>query len=103
MAGEVKRSRVLDLIFAVYEDRKTPRRRTLKAAKIVHYHGEPIDCVVRDLSATGAGLVIESPIDIPPRFCLLFENKAPAACFICQVGNNEGLRHGFKGHYPLMH
>jgi len=90
MAGGVKRSRVLDLIFAVYEDRKTPRRRTLKAAKIVHYHGEPIDCVVRDLSATGAGLVIESPIDIPPRFCLLFEgDKTTKQCRVVRRSGNK--------------
>jgi hypothetical protein len=93
MASEVKRSRVLDLIFAIDEDRKTPRRRTLKAAKIVHYRGETIDCVVRDLSATGACLVIESKIDVASRFCLLFESdKTTKHCqVVWRSGNKMGV------------
>jgi hypothetical protein len=93
MAGEVKRSRVLDLIFAIYEDRKAYRRRTLKAAKIVPYRGETIDCIVRDLSATGACLVIESGIDIASRFCLLFESdKTTKHCqVIWRSGNKIGI------------
>ncbi len=55
------------------EHRKAPRQRTLKAAHIAFAgHGAAIECVVRNLSATGASLEILSPIGIPETFDLVF-------------------------------
>jgi hypothetical protein len=54
------------------EDRRTAvRRRALKAGKIVFNDGASvIDCTVRDLSETGARVLVDSPLGVPPRFVL---------------------------------
>lgn len=52
------------------EARKAPRHRVLKAGTI-EFGGGAIDCVVRNLSATGAALEIISQIGIPERFVLV--------------------------------
>lgn len=36
--------------------------------------GAAIDCVVRNLSETGAALAVETPVGIPPRFSLLVDS-----------------------------
>ncbi len=55
-------------------DRRATRRRTLKQATIA-YGGRhlTIECVVRDLSATGARLVVEHAASVPDTFELLIE------------------------------
>lgn len=50
--------------------RSAPRKRILKAGKIEFGWGA-IDCVVRNVSETGAALEVESPIGIPDRFDLV--------------------------------
>ena len=50
-----------------------PRARTLKAAKIVLRRGHSlIDCIVRNLSVSGAAIHVESPVGIPENFVLRF-------------------------------
>lgn len=52
------------------KDRRTiARHRVLKAGKI-EFGGGSIDCTVRNLSATGAALRVESVIGIPTNFIL---------------------------------
>jgi hypothetical protein len=51
------------------EERSIPRKRVLKAGKIA-FGGAAIDCSVRNLSATGALLEVESPLGIPREFVL---------------------------------
>jgi hypothetical protein len=53
------------------EQRKSPRHRALKGAKIVFNRSTAIDCVVRNLSTTGACLEIVSPVGIPNEFTLV--------------------------------
>jgi hypothetical protein len=48
--------------------RKEPRRRTLKAAKIMIGGKSVIDCVVRSLTYKGASLEVGSPVGIPDTF-----------------------------------
>ena len=56
------------------EHRKAPRHRTYKAAHIAFAgHAATIDCVVRNLSDTGATLEVASPIGIPDEFDLVFK------------------------------
>lgn len=56
------------------EKRKSQRRRTLKAAKIIFNDGRSsFDCTVRNISATGALLLVESQLGIPEQFLLLIE------------------------------
>jgi len=51
------------------EHRNAPRHRVLKAGTI-EFGGGGIDCVVRNLSETGAALEVHSPVGIPDRFTL---------------------------------
>ena len=53
------------------ETRIAPRRRVLKAGAITFAHGAAIDCTVKNLSATGAALEVESPLGIPSEFVLV--------------------------------
>ena len=50
--------------------RMAPRRRILKAGSI-ECGGGVIDCIVRNLSETGAALEVVSPLYIPDRFTLM--------------------------------
>jgi hypothetical protein len=52
------------------ENRIAPRKRILKAGKIEFGRGA-IDCVVRNISSTGASLEVESPLGIPDQFDLV--------------------------------
>ena len=61
------------------EHRKAPRQRVLKAAHIAFVgHAGAIECVVRNLSATGASLEVASPIGIPDTFDLVFTSDQSA-------------------------
>lgn len=56
------------------ERRQISRERTLKAGKIAFNHDSSvIDCVIRNRSATGACLQVESPLGVPDRFDLVLE------------------------------
>jgi hypothetical protein len=56
------------------EKRKVQRQRTLKAGTISNSGAGSIDCVVKNLSETGASLEIESPIGITDDFTLVIIN-----------------------------
>lgn len=51
------------------ETRIAPRKRILKAGT-VEFGGGALDCIVRNLSETGAALEVLSPLYIPDRFTL---------------------------------
>ncbi len=51
------------------DQRKTPRRRVLKAATI-EFGGGAIDCNVRNISKAGAALDVASPLSIPDHYTL---------------------------------
>lgn len=51
-------------------NRAAPRQRVLKSATI-EFNGGTIDCVVRNVSETGAALEVASPLGIPSEFNLL--------------------------------
>jgi hypothetical protein len=46
-------------------NRDSPRLRTLKGGSILFGVAPAIDCVIRNMSETGAMLAVESPIGIP--------------------------------------
>jgi hypothetical protein len=55
------------------ERRKSERHRSLKRASIVFSNRlSTIDCIVRNLSATGALLQMESTLGVPNHFTLKF-------------------------------
>ncbi|WP_375458328.1 PilZ domain-containing protein [uncultured Enterovirga sp.] len=63
------------------EHRRAQRHRTLKGAHIVFNGGaSTIDCMVRDLSETGARLKIASPVGIPDQFMLSLDSGEPHQC-----------------------
>lgn len=51
------------------EHRTALRHRTLKA-ETIEFGGGGIDCIVRNLSETGAALEVVTPLFIPDRFTL---------------------------------
>jgi len=56
------------------EHRNAPRHRVLKSATI-EFGGGGIDCVVRNMSDTGAALEVTSPLGIPDRFSLVITQE----------------------------
>lgn len=55
--------------------RKAPRARVLKGAKIVSLNNWTlIDCVIRDMSETGARLICKDPVAVANEFRLLIPN-----------------------------
>jgi hypothetical protein len=66
-------SRVSDI--ADHENRRrAPRARTLKGAHIVLGGGYSIyDCVIRNLSATGAMLAMSAPLGVPSHFEIMMD------------------------------
>jgi len=56
------------------ESRDGARRRTLKGGRITMPSGDTINGVIRNLSETGAALEIASPVGIPTKFSLAFDD-----------------------------
>ena len=56
------------------EKRIARRRRVLKAGSII-FDGSAVRCTVRNLSATGAALDVETPLFIPDHFKLSVEGE----------------------------
>jgi PilZ domain len=66
-------------------NRAALRQRTLKAGTI-EFNGGTIDCVVRNVSDTGAQLEVASPVGIPGEFNLLISgNIAKRPCRVAWV------------------
>jgi hypothetical protein len=64
------------------ETRVAPRFRVTKPAKIDH-GGDKIDCVVRDISATGAAIEISDVVRIPDYFVLSIpEDRLKLSCHV---------------------
>jgi hypothetical protein len=57
------------------EQRKTPRRRVLKAA-MIQFGGDSLPCMVRNISDTGAAIEITSPLWFPDHFTLVVASEA---------------------------
>jgi hypothetical protein len=64
------------------ETRIAPRYRVAKPAKIDH-GGDKIDCIIRDLSATGAALEISNIVRVPDNFTLIMpEERLRLPCHV---------------------
>lgn len=85
-AGE--RSKPEELL-SLENSRAAPRQRVLKAGTI-EFGGSTIDCVVRNISETGAALEVTSPVGIPAEFNLLIAgNIAKRPCQVVWVRQNR--------------
>jgi PilZ domain len=77
------------------EGRIAPRRRMLKSGKIAYSERHvTIDCLVRDMSATGARLKVEGSVSAPDTFELLIPLDGLEAN--CQVVWRAGVDLGIK-------
>jgi hypothetical protein len=71
--------------------RQAPRRKILKAARIYWGNDAWTDCIVRNLSDTGAQLEISAPV--PKTFDLVIANRlACTCCVVWRQGNRVGVR-----------
>jgi len=78
------------------EHRSSHRRQTLKAAKLLLSGSTLLDCLVRDISETGARLEFPGPSPLPPEFRLRVvadRTEAPAA-LAWQRGLAAGVHFG---------
>ena len=73
------------------ETRIAPRFRAAKPARI-EYDREKIDCVVRDLSATGSALEVTNAGAIPVKFALVIPEDGLSLA--CRVVWRRGFRLG---------
>lgn len=77
------------------EARTAPRRRVLKSGKIAYADRHvTIDCMVRDMSATGARLKVEGSVSAPDTFELLIPLDGLEAN--CQVVWRAGAELGIR-------
>jgi len=53
------------------EKRTAARKRVLKPGKLVFPNGGGVDCIVRNISATGARLDVATPVGLPASFSLV--------------------------------
>ena len=87
----------------VSEHRRAPRRRILKRGIIGLRNGGAIDCIVRNISNTGAALDVASPVGIPRDFTLIVEPNIRSACHIARYkGNSIGVRFNIDRNAPRL-
>lgn len=60
------------MIYPMSEKRRSPRLRTLKGGMIIFGTAPAVDCIIRNLSETGALLVVNSA-GIPDEFALVIK------------------------------
>ncbi len=66
------------------ERRNAPRQKTYKVGRIAFGGNRAVmGCIVRNLSDTGACLGVESPVDLPDAFNLVFDSgEASRTCYV---------------------
>ncbi len=75
------------------ERRTAGRHRTLKAGTIVLNEGlSTIDCLVRNLSESGARLEVENPLTLPDRFELTLDGHSKACDGVWKSVRHVGIR-----------
>jgi hypothetical protein len=67
--------KILAYFDQMVETRTAFRHRVMKAATI-EFRGDSIDCVIRDLSTTGAALEVSNQTGIPAKFTLIIPGDA---------------------------
>jgi hypothetical protein len=73
-------------------ERRADPRKTVLMSGAIQFAGSTIDCLIRDISISGAALDFTNPRDIPERFILVF--KADGTLIPCHVIWREGERIG---------
>src|SRR5437763_3067486 len=75
------------------DKRRHSRKRTLKTGKVILSDSASIDCVIREVSPTGARLVFGGPTVLPKLFRLLFVETGSVrpAILVWQKGLAAGV------------
>jgi hypothetical protein len=74
------------------EHRSRPRQRTLKGGSICIANAPTIDCIVRNMTESGACLEVTSPTRIPDNFMLII--KPEILTRFCEVAWRSAQRIG---------
>ena len=76
------------------ENRQTPRQRTFKGGKISREGFSVLDCVVRNISATGACVEVVSQKSVPDEFELVVtkDNSIRRCRVVWRAGNRIGVQ-----------
>lgn len=83
------------------ELRASPRKRVFKAAKIVIDANSVLDCTLRNVSETGACLVVENALAVPDEFKLLFDDRSTSCNVTWRHLDRVGVRFcGVAGNPP---
>src|SRR4051812_46861296 len=81
--------------------RGAPRMRTLIAAKISFNNGQStLDCLIRNLSDTGAKLIVSAAIALPDGFDLLIPQKSVTRRVRIVWWRGEAMGVRFDGGHP---
>ena len=73
------------------EKRASPRKTVLMSGAIEFASGT-VNCLIRDISISGAALDVTNPVEIPERFNLVF--KADGTHIPCHVIRRQGEQVG---------
>ena len=76
------------------DNRHAPRLRTLKGGSIQFGLAAAIDCVIKNMSETGAALEVETPVGIPDEFTLLIKPNSTRRN--CRVAWRSAKRIGVR-------
>ena len=77
---------------------RSQRQRTFKGGSISHVSGAGTDCIIRNLSDTGACLEVSSPFGIPDNFKLIIRPEILTRS--CEVAWRTAQRIGFVLLHP---
>jgi hypothetical protein len=78
------------------ESRRASRLHVLKAATIKFVGGGTINCLVRNLSSTGAALEVSNQAGIPERFILVTPGDGICPAARCGAVSIESASRSFK-------
>lgn len=87
------------------DKRGAPRQKVLKSAKIISMDNKTVmDCMVRNLSETGAQLVIEKNVSMPDEFQFFLANGDTVrdAVLVWHQGDRVGVKFTGEGR-PAPH
>jgi PilZ domain len=78
------------------DKRASQRQRTFKAGSIVFNYAAGIDCIVKNRSAVGAMIEVESQLGVPDSFVLVIDcDKVRQPCSVVwRKGNRIGVEFG---------
>jgi PilZ domain len=82
----------LGAMYRGFEQRRSPRHRSPKAAVILRGRGGGVECTIRDFSRSGAGLLLPDAVTLPKEFDLTFDRTTRHCVVAWQQHDRAGLR-----------